>query len=68
VHSGQGRRKLRKVGGGQALRGTFRKKRALNYFFFGDLPPPPASVYHFGGHKIFPEIPFFLNTKKIFRK
>jgi hypothetical protein len=62
----QGRRKLLKVGGGQALRGTFGIEKAPR----GEKGGGEKVSKFFSGHtkKIVPDIPhFFLNMEKIFR-
>jgi hypothetical protein len=61
-----------KLGGGQALSGTFRRKKGHLKIFFGNPPPPGQctifrSVYHFRSQKFFPNIPqFFPKYEKNF--
>jgi hypothetical protein len=69
--SHQGRRKLLKVGGGQALRGTFPIKKGIEKFFPGNVGDGGGGVHlkKFCGHtkKIFRIYHiFFLNMKKNF--
>ena len=59
--------------GGQALRGTFRKKRALKNLFFGDPPPTPVvkkisvSVPFWGSKNVSGHTTVFPKYEKIFR-
>ena len=57
----QGRRKLRKVGGGEAgFEGHFKKKRALKKKILA------TSIYHLGGQKFFRTYHIFPKYEKMF--